>query len=455
MTTIYVEDMSEVKKKITFEVPEETVREAIDAEYINLRKNLQIKGFRRGKVPLDIIRGYYKKEVLAEAGRKLIEETFESSLEKHGIKPIKILNVTQDDIVEGKSFKYIAEMEVQPRVKVKGYTGLELTKNLYPVSEAQVQKRIEALRRRCAHLSPFRESRGIATKDWVYLDIDAQLDGEPVKELTVRDYPMDMGRDFYLPGFDNLIKGMHVNETREITLTLPEDFRLKDLAGKTVALTVTLKDAKEYVLPELDDEFAKELGDYETLDELLVDIRASLQKQAESRSRTELESAILDVLVAENPLEIPEGLIENQIDTIINEMKGYLATKGMNIDQMPPPTMDMRETLRPQATRAVHAGLIIKAISEQENLDVSEEELTEKLQAKANELGMSLDYLKDMAGDTIFTELRTRIIEEKVFRFIQEHSHIVEVEKTAEYSAESAQEHGEKRGDANGSIEPS
>jgi trigger factor len=436
MTTIQVEHLSGVKKKVTFEVPEEKVREIIDAQFKDLRKDVQIKGFRKGKVPLDIIRGYFKKDVLAEAARKIIEETFESGLEEHDLKPIKVINVSQDDVTEGKPFTYVTEIEVQPRIEATGYTGLKLTKNLYPVTEEQVQERLQALRQRNARLSPLREPRGIAPKDWVYLDIEARIDGEVVKDLTVNDYPVELGRDFYVAGFDSLIEGMRVDETRDLTMTLPEDFRIKELSGKTAEFKVTVKDAKEYVLPELDDDFAKDLGDYQTLDALVVDLRDSLRKRADIRSRKELESEIVDLLITANPVEIPETLIEAQIDTVIGETADYVVARGMDPKQIPPPSKEMRDSMRPNATRAVHAGLIIQAVGDREKLEVSDEEFDAELAQRAKDLGISPDYLKDSAAEhNILSDLRGRLVEEKVFRFIQENSEVNEVEKSEGQSA--------------------
>ncbi|MEW6111980.1 MAG: trigger factor, partial [Thermodesulfobacteriota bacterium] len=321
MTNILVEDLSAVKKKVTFEIPQEKVSELIDAEFRDLKKTVQIKGFRKGKVPLNILRAYFKSQVEDEARKKLIEETFQPGLDEKKINLVSVVKLEPEALAAGTPFKYTAEIEVTPPIEVKGYKELNLTKYKREVKEEQVSERLERLRERQAKLTPIPEKRGVTTGDYLVADIKAEVDGEPIAALTVTDYHMELGREFYLNGFDAKVEGMKPGESADVSFDLPEDFPRKELAGKSGQFHVTLKEAKERILPALDDEFAKDLGKYESLEELKEEIRKDVALSLEEQTKKELEKQIVDALVAAHEFEIPESMVESQVDTVLDDTR--------------------------------------------------------------------------------------------------------------------------------------
>jgi len=437
MTQIHVEDLSDVKKKVTFEIPQDTVQDVIEAQYRDLKKAVQIKGFRKGKVPLDILRSYFKEKVEADTARKIIEDTFQPGLNEKELVLVAVVKMDQEDFEPGKPFKYWAEIEVPPKIEVKDYKGLKLKKFRREAREEQVDERLQALRERNARLVPIADSRGVKEGDHLVVDITAESDGETLQPLTVVDYHIEMGRNFYLPDFDAKLEGMKPEESRTVTLDLPEDFPRKNIAGKTVTFTVTLKEAKERMLPELDDEFAKDLGEFDTLEALKAEIRQDLKNLIESQTKREMENQIVDLLVERNEFEVPSAMVEGRIEDILNQSLQRLAAAGVDTRKMPAPSEAQRDQIRPSAERTVKAGLLLKGISDQEQLQVSDEEFQQAVEERARLLGVTADYLQDeFEKSNMIEDFRATLLQEKVYTFLQEHAVITEEDPPAEESGE-------------------
>jgi trigger factor len=437
MTSIQVENLSDVKKKITFEVPQEKVLEVVGAQYKDLKKNAQIKGFRRGKVPLNILRSYFKDKVQGDAAKQLIEETFKPGLEEQQITLVSVLSIDPDAVEEGKPFKYTAEIEVPPQIEVKGYDGLKLKKYIRSVTEQQVDERLQNLRQRNSSLSPISESRGVTTGDHLVVDIKAEADGEPLRDLSVTDYHLELGRNFYLPDFDSMLEGLRPDENKRFTKTIPEEFPRNNLRGKTAEFDVRIKEAKERILPKLDDDFAKDL-EFDTLDVLKQEIRQDIQTMLDLQTKRELEEQIVDVLIENNNFDVPESMVEHQIDNIMNRSMQNLAAQGIDPRRLPAPTDAQRDRVRPGAERTVKAALILKAISEKEKIEVSEEEVQSEIEKKAKQMGVSSDYLKDqLEQNNMLDDIRAQVLEDKTYELIQKQAEISEQEPPVQEEAPS------------------
>jgi trigger factor len=443
MTTVQLEDIDDVKKKVTFEVPLEKFQDVMDAQYRDLRKTVQLKGFRRGKVPINILRSYFRDKVEADTARTIIEETFQSGLEENNITPVSILKVEPEPVEADKPFKYVAEIEVPPPVELKEYKGLKLTRFVRELTEAEVDERLKTLRENYSTLSPIPEGRGVQKGDQLVVDVNATVDEKPVKQLTVTDYNMELGRDFFIPGFDARITGSSPGVTEKIAMDLPDDFPAKDLAGKTANLEVTIKEAKERVLPELDDDFAKDLGEHETLEQLKESIRENIREIHDSQTRREVENQLVDKLVENHEVQAPESMIDQEIDRALNQTRQQLVSFGVNPQDLPAPTQDQRDRLRPSAEKTVKAGLILRAVGETEGIAISDDELEAAIEKRAEELGYSADHLKDQLQEhNMLREMRSSLLQEKIVEFIMEHADITE--KAAPAGDEDRHEQSEK-----------
>jgi trigger factor len=438
MTSIQVEDLSSVKKKITLEVPEDTVTSVIDSQYRDLKKTIQLKGFRKGKVPLDIIRSYFKSQVLAEASRKIIEETFQPALDEQKIVPVSVIKIDPTDVEPGKPFTYTAEIEVPPPIEAKDYKGITIKKYIRPFDEGQVDERLKTLQERNARLSPISD-RGITNGDHIVADIRAEADGEVVPSLTVTDYHMELGRDFYLAGFDANIEGMKPEETKDFSMDLPADFPKAAIAGKTCTFNVILKEAKERVFAALDDDFARDLGAFENMEALKEEIRKDIREGMEQQARRESENQIIDILLEKNEFEVPESMVEQQVDRFLERTIQSMAAHGIDPKRMPAPTEAQRTQMRPGAVRTVKAGLVLKAIGEQEQIDINDEEMITGIEERAKQLGLTVDYLKEqLERNDMLEDMKSSLLQDKIYKFIEENANIVEEEPSAETPTEEA-----------------
>lgn len=440
MTSIQVEELSAVKKKITFEVPEERYLEVVNLEYQDLRKNAEVKGFRKGKVPLSILKGYFRGKVESEAARKIIEETLEPTLKEENIKPVSIIRVDPQTVESGKPFTYTAEVEVPPDIQITGYNGMKLKKVLRIVTDQDVDERIEELRERSARLSPIPETRGAQAGDLVLLDISATSEGKEVRELTVTEYHLELGRDFYLPDFDSRLYGMKEGEVREFTVEFPEDFVRASLRGRTVDFEVAMDDAKERILPELDDDFAKDLGKFETLEALREAIRKDLANLYEDQAVNGMRDQIIDQLIEQHSFEVPESLVEMQIDNIVDASLMRFVSAGLDRERLRMAAGPYRDKARPDAERAVRSGLILGAIGNQEGLEITAEEMQEGISKRAGMLDMSPDnYKEGLEAGGRLDAFVISLLEEKVFKFIEANAEVTEEEATAESVTDAAE----------------
>jgi trigger factor len=346
---------------------------------------------------------------------------------------VSVLSIDPVTYEAGKPFTYTAEIEVPPPVEPKEFKGLKLNKTIRELDEKQVEERLERLRESMASLDPISEDRTAQAGDHLVVDIKADTDGETIPSLTVSDYHLEMGRNFYLPDFDHNLEGLKVDETKKLALELPEDFPRKDLAGKTANIEVTIKEAKVQVLPDLDDDFAKDLGSYDTLDALKEEIRQDIRRMLENETTKEMRDQVVDQLVEAHDIDVPDSMVENQIDGYLNQTFQNLAAQGIDPKQLPPPTKEQRDHFRPQALRMVKAGLVLKAIGEKEGIEVSDEEVDEAIEKRAKSMGFSADLLKDRwKENNMLEEVRAALVEDKIYDLIEEHAVITEIQPPAE-----------------------
>jgi trigger factor len=428
MTNIHIEDLSAVRKKVTFEVPQDRVTETLEAQYKDLRKTAQIKGFRRGKVPMEIIKNLFKEQVYGDTAKKIIEETFELGLDEKKIKPISVINMDQEPLEPGKPFVYTVEIESTPELDVTGYKGLSLDKMVKEITESDIEERLELIRERHAKMLPADDSRGVQNGDHLVVDIEATQDEESITSLTVKDYHLEMGRDFYLPDFDTKLIGLKIGELNTITHSLAEDFPRKELAGKSINFSIIVKEAKERIIPELSDEFAKEVGSYENLDDLKKQIAEDLRQGYDMDIKEALKKQIVEKIIEANPFEAPESLVEARIDDIVMGARQNLARQGIDMKKFPLPDKAQRDSIKPKALEQVKAALIIQAIGEKEEIQVSVEEIDTEIEERAKFLGWTPDFLKDQLEENQrLQDFTTSLTEDKIYSFLEENGVITEV----------------------------
>ncbi len=433
MASIIVEDLSPVKKKVTFEIPEEIVRQAIESQYMDIKKKAQIKGFRKGKAPLQIVRLYFKGKVEEGALQKVIEDTLEPGLKQENINPLSVLTIDPGTFEAGKPFRFSAEVEVAPIIPLANYKGMELKKPATNVSDEMLEQRLQRIRNANAKLVSIPTDRGAKTGDYLMVDVTAEVEGETVSALTVNDYHLEMGRDFYLPGFDVHLEGIKIDDKREIVIDFADDFPNKQLAGKQGRFQVICKEIKERVVPELDDEFARDLGTYNSLAELKDAVRRELEQEVKRAADFQVREQIKKHLLENHQFEVPNSLVEQKLKDMINEFLQMYASQGADPKKLVQSGALPTEKLRPAAEREAKLGLILKAIADKESIDATQEELDQEWEAIAQQFQMAADDVERFRQEKNEPSIvRDIVIERKTYRFLEENAVFVEATDASE-----------------------
>jgi trigger factor len=427
MTSIQVEDISEIRKRLIFEAPVEKVSAITDAQYTELKKTAQVRGFRKGKAPLGIIKGIFKQKVAAEATREIMEETLGPGIDEKIFFPVSIITIDPDPLEEGKPFRFTVEVEVPPPLEPKGYKNVCLKKRVRNVTDQDVDERLQEIRNRMSRLKPLPEGEAVQKGHHLVVDVSADMDNEPLSDMTVKDYHVEVGLDLFTPGFDEKLIGLPAGGSSEFTLQMSDDLVNKDLAGKTVRFAVTIKEAKARVAPELDDSLAKETGSAETLEELKSKIGRQLQELFDAETKKDLRDQIVMGLMENNPIEAPEALIERQIDNVLEDRDRFLKRFGMSPDLIPRATQADRDQARPLAEQAVKSAIIFKAIADKESLEVAAAEFEDAVKKQGEAVGISPEQLlENLRTNNNTATFRLNLMEEKVLEFIKQHAEMTE-----------------------------
>ena len=403
MVKVAVETLDPCKKKLLIEVPEEDVNKQYQATLNELRKDVRIPGFRKGRVPQDLLKMRFRKQIEEEVKAKLLQSSYEEALKENNLSPVIKPEVDQEklSLAENKPFKYEVTVEVKPEVKVENYKGVKVTRPVMkPVTEEDVQKGLEVLQREHIQFREAPEGYTIKKDDMVIIDYDGFIDNKPVKNGSVRDYSLIIGSETMVPGFEEQFLGKKKGEELEFNLLYPQDHPNQELAGKSVHFIIKIKDVKEgYLLP-LDDEFAKDL-ELDSLEELKAKVRKGIEERLQKEMEAQIKQKILDTLIDQHPFPVPPSLVayERMISRVSEE----------------------------EAMRRVRGSIILEEIIKQENITVSEEELDEeikKMAARHNQHPANLK--KSLKEKGTLEDLRSELLKMKALDFLMAHANITE-----------------------------
>ena len=427
---VTVEDLSTVKKKLLIEIPQEEVVRELDQAYNTLKKRAKIKGFRPGKAPRSVLERLYKKDVQADVCSRLIQESFTDAIRKT---EIKILGVPEIDppALDGKEpYRYEAMVEVSPEIEDIDFNGLNLKRNLYEVSEEEIETQIKLLQKNLAYHKPIGEDRPVQENDFVLIDYEGFRDGEPFSETQkTENYTQKIGDGQILKAFDEQLIGMKTGETREVRATFPEDYFNKKLANLEIAFQVSLKGIREETLPEIDDELAKKLGKYETLDELKTAIRDNLDQGYTKRKEQELNEQIFTALIERKDFEVPEILINSELDAIIEDIERSFSYHNQSMEDAGLTREILSEKYRDIAQKQVKRYLVLKKLIEQEGLALSDEDLEKGFQEMSESVGQPIEEIRNYyeQNQDKLKYFKHTLLEKKVIKLIIDSSNIQDV----------------------------
>ena len=422
---VNVEDISSIKKKVHVEVPEDRVAQEIDSFYEELKKKAKIKGFRPGKAPRTILERYFKDYAKGEVLQRLIQDTFPKALSEVSFSPVAPPAFDPQELEGGKPFRYAAIVEVKPQIKIEDYTGLNLEGKKEEVRDEELEERLKNLQNLHAQLKAISEPREVRTGDYVILDYDAKMDGRPLDEGKGVDITVEVGSGRFIPTLEENLIGLKPEDDKDVDVSFPADYGYKKWAGKTVSFHVKVKEIKEKILASLDDEFAKDLGGFDSLEALTAKLREDMQKVKEEALDRHFKDQIVDQLLQKNSFEIPPSLVEEQNQALVSEAKLRLASQGMNLKDMDISEDKLREDYRAVAERQVKTYLILEKIAGQEGISVSDEEVQGRLKEISERSHQKFEAVKRYyEKNGLIPEMQAGILSDKTLNFLIEKSNI-------------------------------
>jgi trigger factor len=428
--TIKMEELSAVKKKLSFEIPWIEVKEELDTVYRDIGKKAKLKGFRPGKVPRKVMELYFKEQAEGDTITNIINKYYWQELEEKGITSISKPEIAQEGLKENTDFSFTASFETEPQFDPQGYKGMEVEKETISITDNDLENRLIQIRQMYATMEEVKEERPVVKGDFVTIDFAGSLNGESYKELKAENYFLELGSQRFIPGFEEQIVGMKNGETKSINVTFPEDYQEKKFAGQEVSFAIEVKNVKEKKLPEMDEAFIKNFERYNSLEDLKKDVLKSLEEESRKLSETNFQENIVQVLLKENDFEVPPSLVEKQIYYMMADTHKRMTSAGMDEKNAMELSFKMHDKFKDEATKIVRSFLILKMIARKESFVVEESDIDKHIADLAAKHGRDYQLLKSAyEKEERKDSLKSELIQKKVFDFIELHANIKPVEK--------------------------
>ncbi len=421
-----IEEISSTKRSLRIELPPQSLLEKLEAAYRHLSKEVRLPGFRPGKVPRNVLRMRFKEEARQEALRELIPESYSQALREAHLDPVSEPRV--DDVVceEGKPLSFRASFEVKPTMQPSGYTGLEVYKEKIEVAESEVDQALEYLRDQASEYVPM-EGWPALREDLVVVDYEGFTGGKPLKGASSQNASILLGARQFLHEFEEQLHGLKKGETKEFVLEFPADHGRRELAGKRVLFKVAVKEVKKKRVPSLDNEFARSVGECENIRELREKVKKDLLAQKEREQAARLKEQILDKLLAAHQFDAPESLVDAEVEHILAEVKRGLNSRGATAAQVEAEATRGRDKAIELARKRVRSSLFLEAVAKQEQLSVSEEELSEEVRSFAVALHQDPgDFREMLRREGRLKEIGRRLLERKALDWLYERADVGE-----------------------------
>ena len=442
--SLQVEKLENNMAKLTIEVPAEELEKAIEGAYQKNKNKINIPGFRKGKAPRKMIEQMYGKEVFYEdAVNDLIPDAYEKALEECEEDIVSSPKIEVTQIEAGKPFVFTATVALKPEVKLGKYKGVKVDKIDVEVTDADVDAEIDKEREKNARNITV-EDRAVKDGDITTLDFEGFVDGVAFDGGKGENYPLTIGSGAFIPGFEEQLVGAEIGKEVEVKVTFPEDYQAENLKGKDAVFKCTVKEIKEKQLPELDDEFAGEVSEFDTLAEYKEDVKKTLTEKKQKDAKNAKENAAVDAAVAVCEMEIPEAMLETQQKQMLDEFAQRISMQGLTMEQYFQFTgssyQQMFEQVKPQAEERIKARLVLEAIAKAENLEATEEEYEKELQNMADIYQMELDKVKELLGDREKKNIMQDLAVRKAAEFVADNAKETKPKKTAEKADKAAKE---------------
>ena len=423
-----VEKIASNKVKLSFDIDSAKFDEAMGKAYLKVRNQVTIPGFRKGKAPRKMIENMYGEGVFYDEAFELIfDEVYGPAVDENKIEVVDRPEIEIQEIGAGKNLKFTCEVFVKPDVTLGEYKGVSVKKETTVVTDVEVDARVEEERNKQATEIQV-EDRAVAEGDTVNLDYAGTVDGVAFAGGTAQDQTLKIGSGSFIPGFEEQMIGMSIGEEKDLQVTFPEKYHAEELAGKAAVFHVKVNSITETQLPALDDDFAKDISEFDTLEEYKADIRAKLEAQAAERDNNNFTNAVIEKVLENATVEIPEAMIERQIDSMMRDFEYRLMGNGLKLDDFLKYTgSDMkafRENYRGQAEKSVKAHLVLEAIEKAEAIDATQEQIDKQLEAFAAQTGKTVEEFKASLSESDIEYFKADAIRDNCVKFLADNAKI-------------------------------
>ncbi|CDB31740.1 trigger factor [Clostridium sp. CAG:575] len=412
------ENANEVKLELTVEA--QKFSDAIQKVYFQSAKYFNIPGFRKGKAPMNIVEKYYGKEIFYEdAFNEVAPEVLEEAVKENNIEIVSRPDIDVTQIEKGKDLIFTAVFQTKPEVELGKYKGIEIPKIEYTVSDEDINHELGHMQEHNSRLISV-EDRPVEKGDIAVIDFEGFVDGVAFEGGKAENHELEIGSNTFIPGFEDQIIGMKIDEEKDINVKFPDEYFSKDLAGKDATFKVKLHEIKKKELPELDDEFAKDVSEFDTLEELKKSIKDKIEKDNEQKQKYETEDAVIKAVCENIKVDIPSGMIESETEDMLKNIETRLSYQGLKLDQylqiMGKTAEEVKKEYEPQAIEAVKSRLMLEAVVKAEKIEATEDEIVEKVKEMAKNYGKSDEEL--LKNENLRNYIKSGIETEKALDFL-------------------------------------
>jgi trigger factor len=417
---VKIEDISTVKKKLSFDVPWADVKNELNSVYRKVGKKAKVRGFRPGRIPRGILEAHYREEAEEETVSNLVNRYYWETLQEKKIPAVMQPEIEQKGIEAEKNFTFSATVEVEPAVEPRDYVGLELEKEEPVVTGEDLDARMREIRQMFATMEEVSEDRGILAGDFVTLDFAGAVAGKPLKELKSENYLLEIGSKTFVPGFEEQVIGMKKGDTKSVAVQFPENYHAAHLAGKDVEFAVMIKGIRIKKIPEIDEQFIKNFEKYESLEALRDDVRKNLEEEKKRKIAVAFERQISDRLLEKNAFEVPESFVERQIYYMMSDTQRRMVSGGMDPKKAAEFSFKLHDQFREEAAKIVKTVLLLKGIAGKEGLTAGDDEVENQIREIAAQRAQDYETLKkSLDKDDLIDNIRSEILNRKTYEFLE------------------------------------
>ena len=420
--SLQVEKMEKNMAKLTIEVSAEELDKAMQNAYLKARGKISIPGFRKGKAPRKMIEQMYGKGIfLEDAANALIPEHYSKALEECDLENVSQPEIDVTQAEPGKAFIFTAEVAVKPEVTLGEYKGVEVPKSETEVTDEDIDAEIKKEQEKNSRTVTV-EDRGAENGDITTIDFEGFVDGVAFEGGKGTDYPLTLGSGSFIPGFEDQLVGAKAGDHVEVNVTFPEEYQAAELAGKAAVFQCDVNKVETKELPELDDDFAQDVSEFDTLAEYREDVKKNLTEKKEKEARAAKENAAVDKAIENAEMEIPDAMLNTQVRQMMNDFASRMQSQGLTMEQYFQFTgmtaEKMQEEMNPQALKRIQTRLVLEKIAETENIEVSEDEVNEEISKMAEMYKMEADKLKELLGDRELEQMKKDMAVQKAVTLV-------------------------------------